>query len=820
MVNEVRFGGSWGPQQFSPQVNAGMFDNQGGYNLNLGLVTSATESSNPNWSGTTNNELDDTLNWLKGKHSIQTGFNFTRLTFTGFDQTVVPAVSFGVDTNDPANAMFTTANFPGAANGDLNNARSLYALLTGRVTSISANARLDENTGQYVYLGPQLQHDRLDEYGLFAQDSWRMAPNFTLNYGLRWEVQRPMVSLNDILSINTIADICGVSGTGAGPGGRPCNLFQPGTLTGQVPSFKPYTSSDPGYKTDWNNFAPNIGVAWLPHIKSGPLRTILGDPDQATIRAGFAIAYIRNGMSDYTGVYNSNPGVSISANRNVNNGNLVTGGQTLPLLLRDSGNLGAPAYCPTGVVSAACIALTPAYPILSTTSTSVNAFDPNLQVAYTKSYSLGLQRALSKDMAVEVRYIGTRLVDGLVGENYNETNIVSNGFLNEFKLAEANLQANIAAGKGNTFAYTGAAGTSPLPIYLAYLTGNGASKAGDPASYTGTNWTNTTFTGRFALYNPNPGSSAGTDLNGSATFRANAVAAGLPVNFFQANPNASSANVTTNGSFTRYNALQIELRRRLSKGLLVDANYSLARGYQSSLDTLQKARVEVENTGVVPWAFKTDFTYDVPVGHGRRYAGNSSSVLNGIIGGWQVIGTARVQSGRTLDFGNVRLVGMTIDDLRNAYHIDIRNDANGKSVVYMLPQDIIDNTIKAFSTSATSATGYGALGPPSGRYFAPASGPDCIQVFAGDCAPHNVYVTGPVFSRFDLSFRKQFGLGGKRTADIEFDLLNAFNAINFTPVAQTGSGATIDQVSSAYQDLSNTFDPGGRLGQIVWRISW
>ena len=53
----------------------------------------------------------------------------------------------------------------------------------------------------------------------------------------------------------------------------------------------------------------------------------------------------------------------------------------------------------------------------------------------------------------------------------------------------------------------------------------------------------------------------------------------------------------------------------------------------------------------------------------------------------------------------------------------------------MLPQDIIDNTVKAFSVSATSATGYGAQGAPSGRYFAPANGPDCIEVAAGfgDC---------------------------------------------------------------------------------------
>ena len=35
-----------------------------------------------------------------------------------------------------------------------------------------------------------------------------------------------------------------------------------------------------------------------------------------------------------------------------------------------------------------------------------------------------------------------------------------------------------------------------------------------------------------------------------------------------------------------------------------------------------------------------------------------------------------------------------------------------------------------------------------------------------------------------------------------------------------GAGATIGQITSGYTDNSNTFDPGGRLGQVVWRISW
>ena len=69
----------------------------------------------------------------------------------------------------------------------------------------------------------------------------------------------------------------------------------------------------------------------------------------------------------------------------------------------------------------------------------------------------------------------------------------------------------------------------------------------------------------------------------------------------------------------------------------------------------------------------------------------------------------------------------------------------------MLPQDIIDNTRRAFSTSATSATGYSDLGVPEGRYFAPANSATASQLEHGDCAPRTLLVRAPFFTRFDLS---------------------------------------------------------------------
>jgi len=46
------------------------------------------------------------------------------------------------------------------------------------------------------------------------------------------------------------------------------------------------------------------------------------------------------------------------------------------------------------------------------------------------------------------------------------------------------------------------------------------------------------------------------------------------------------------------------------------------------------------------------------------------------------------------------------------------------------------------------------------------------------------------------------------------------NAIGFNAVAQASSSPTINQVTSAYTDVSNTFDPGGRIGQLMFRFNW
>ena len=150
-----------------------------------------------------------------------------------------------------------------------------------------------------------------------------------------------------------------------------------------------------------------------------------------------------------------------------------------------------------------------------------------------------------------------------------------------------------------------------------------------------------------------------------------------------------------------------------------------------------------------------------------------------------------MQSGRLLDLGNVRLVGMDEKELQQAFKLRIDDQQR----VFMLPQDIIDNTFKAFSVSATSATGYSSNGPPSGRYIAPADSFDCIESIRGEgkCGMQSLIVQGPLFQQHDLSIVKRIAIAGQVNAEFRLDALNVFDNVNFSPV----SGITVTNNRSA-----------------------
>jgi len=819
LVNEGRFGYSGAPVTFFGELTPSMWSgtsvaDQKGFQVNFpsigSQVTAPSAGPSPQARDATSILLEDTVTWLKGSHSISLGGSWTQYTLFARNSNLIPSINFDVVTGDPALSLFTTSNFPGASNANLTAARRLYALLTGRVSSVDGDLRLDEATGQYLYMGTGVQRARMREGGVFLQDAWRLRPNLTVNAGLRYELQYPFYPLNSSYSTATLADLCGVSGVNAD---TTCNLFQPGVQPGKHPEFVNFGKGTPAYNTDVDNLAPSAGVAWNPARKSGLLGAIMGPEGDFVVRGGYTRAFSRNGLNDFSGVFNANPGVRLASTADRTAAlNTLDDGQGLPVLFRQTSRLG-PAPFP----------LTPTYPMTDVVTENINIFDPDIQVPWADTWTAGIQRGLTRNMAIEVRYVGTRSRDNWQTLNYNEINILDNGFVNEFRQAQANLTANIAAGRGNTFAFTGAPGTAPLPILLAYFNGRGASQAGSPASYTGANWSSQTYLAFLARQNPNPfGMVANGDDTGLldiGTFRSNALAAGLPFNFFVANPDLlGGANLTTNNGRTNYNSLQIELRRRLSQGLQFQGSYVFGKALTSTFETFRRPTFLTRDTGGegdLTHQLKANVVYDLPFGRGRRFGGNAGGVVERLIGGWQLGLTSIIRSGQLVDFGNVRLVGMARADVENMFKL--RFDDAGHTV-WMLPQDVIDNTIKAFSVSATSPTGYSNLGVPEGRYFAPANGPDCLEpdngADYGDCGTRELVVTGPTFQQHDIRISKRTPIVGRVNFEFAAELLNAFNHPNFVPVAGIGNDI------ANYEVTGLTGTNTARVIQFVTRINW
>ncbi|MGH9329203.1 MAG: hypothetical protein ACRD09_02070, partial [Vicinamibacterales bacterium] len=826
MVNELRIGGTGGRTLFSPELGADMWTNAlgtGAYHLN---INNAMSIANP-IAGPANSSreastkvVENTLNWIKGSHALQMGGGWTRGDVWLKNQMKVPQINFGIVSGDPADGMFTTANFPGASNTNLTDARNLYAMLTGRVSTIGANARLDEASDEYRFLGESVQRARIHDFGFYLADTWRWKPNFTLNLGLRYELQLPFSPLNNSYSTATLDDVCGVSGVGAD---GVCNLFQPGVQPGRKPVFIQYNKGDHAYEIDRNNFAPNLGFAWSLGGNSGVIGRILGSQEgDSVIRAGYSLGYNRPGMAQFTGEIDDNPGVEIDASRNQTLGNFGAPGS---VLVRNPAQLGPPS-----------IPVTRVYPMTDVITQDVHIFARDLQVPYSQTWTAGWQRVISRNMAVEARYVGTRALGSWATFDYNELNIVENGFLNEFRLAQQNLRANIAAGRGNTFRYFGPnTGTTPLPIFLAYFNGVAASQAGNASLYTSTQFSNSTFVNPLAIFNPQPYAAANA-LDADSGRISNARRAGLPANFLVANPDLlGGAEVTANSGFNRYDGLQLELRRRMADGFQFGANYVFGKAYISERYSLRTPRKKVLDAGAeggVTHAFKANWVYELPFGESRRFGAGAGPWLNRVIGGWFFDGIARIQSGRLLDFGNVRLVGMSKDEFQKA--VTLRFDNNTGGGIYMLPQDIIDNTVKAFSVSATSLTGYGQLGPPTGRHLAPASGPDCVEIAQGfddgqpdivggfgDCGVNNLIATGPRQVRFDLSVGKRTNIAGDVNFEFRAEMLNAFNHPWFTPV----TGIDTDTAALSYNRgdlfrLTTVGENSSRIVQLVFRVNW
>lgn len=738
-------------------------------------------------------QLNDNFAWVHGNHNMTFGMTASRARFSDLGSgNTVATVGVGMSTLEPIEAQLNTSNLPGINSSDLGLAGSLYGLVAGNVTSYNTNVAFNPTLRSFVTGAPSVASYHQTDLGFYGADSWRVRPNLTFNYGLRWEYEGvPVDNYNQYFIANGgAAAAYGISGAG--------NLFMPGTMTGAAPTY----TNDLGkqwYKNWYKGFAPSVGVAWQP---SGWL---FGHNGETVLRAGYSIAYSREGLQNFSSIAASNPGYS-GAQFSSPQATATQPGQF------NAGSIGI------GAMNINTVAQTPTafsanIPINPINGQSVSVFDPNLHMPYVQSWSANYQRALGAHTAVEVDYIGNHGVGLYQRLNLNEVNIFENGFLSEFQKA----QNNLALCNCNNFGDT-VAGQSALPIMTA------AFNPGGGTSQTANGFTNGSF------INDIKTGQAGTLANSIATnyqYWQNLIANNYPSNLFLVNPNAQGGSYELrNGLQSTYNAVVFQIRHRPVHGLTFDASYtyskSLTNDWQrSGSNTLSEVTLRDPSLmkGPAPYdirnAFKFFSIWELPFGKGERWA-NGGGVLNNLVGGWSFDSNILLQSGRpglitgglggtfNQGDGGVVLNGMSTQQLQGQLGV-YKTPTPGPGAVWYVPQGLLGPNGLRSNTAV--------LAPCS------AAGTQCSRMFLYDA---------PLFLP-DFSLVKNTQITERIGSELQVQILNAFNNANFfwTGAAETfgtaGQSLTnngFGRITNAYQAVDSNSDYGGRTIEIVAKVTF
>ena len=261
LTNEVRFGFDWAPAVF---LDSQKIPN---YFVTGTIYTNPVTVLRTQGRNTDTYNFADNASYVRGRHTFQIGFQLQRDPIEQFnDAGITPSYALGIGTG---NQGLTPAQLPGASATDQAAANSLLATLAGFVTSSTQTFNVTSRTSGYVNGATNLRHDTFNNYAIYGTDSWKVLRRLTLTLGLRWDYlttvdERDALALLPILQNNNPIQ----------------TLLSNGTL-----DFAGSAVGRPWYKSDKNNFAPNVGIAW----------DIFGTGKTA-FRAGYAISYVNDNI--------------------------------------------------------------------------------------------------------------------------------------------------------------------------------------------------------------------------------------------------------------------------------------------------------------------------------------------------------------------------------------------------------------------------------------------------------------------------------------------------------------------------------------------
>jgi hypothetical protein len=342
--------------------------------LGTGITGLGGFDSQRRFTGTTS--AGDSLTWVRGNHTLKFGgeyrwvysnsdTNFGRAEEDIFSYPTLAGQGIILDNNgDEINPL---AN---AAQGALNNFASFYYGLV-----------VEQTQSQYFNkAGVRSNNDfrgfRTREWDLYAQDSWKVRPNLTLNLGLRYERQGVPYEVNGQLSTLVNQDPSGVEPAG----GFTFQLVGKGNI-GDL------------YQPDKNNFAPRVGFNYSPAFTHGLIAKLTGGPGNMSIRGGYGIYYDR--------IF----------------GNLFDNARGNPPFQQDFFDI--PIDTLENITRPPTLNASPVVPSDAEIFPTIfglpgnNQFQTKFAMPYEQKWSFGFQRSLGNQFVLEADYVGAKGTDEL-----------------------------------------------------------------------------------------------------------------------------------------------------------------------------------------------------------------------------------------------------------------------------------------------------------------------------------------------------------------------------------------------------------------------
>ncbi|MBV9760720.1 MAG: carboxypeptidase regulatory-like domain-containing protein [Acidobacteriaceae bacterium] len=588
-------------------------------------------------------EYRDSVSKLVGTHLFQFGGDFfhQHWHFDRYDDVGLGLTSLVYDVSDASsNINFTPAYQPVPCSGsvtanclpagELSNWNSLYSQVAGLVEATSivvtrTGADLTANP-----LGTPVRSFVTDQtWSIFFNDTWKIKPNFTLAYGLNYQVQMPPLDANGVQDILTLANgqpidaqqylSARLAAANAGQVYNPTLAFTPiGDVKGLKYPYAPY----------YGEIAPRVSIAWSPNVTGGWLHSLLGDK-ATVIRAGYGRFYSRN------------LGINLVSTPVLGDGFLQ------PVACVDPTSAGA-CTSPSGASPANAFRIgvdgTPPTGAITNTLTSpvepgVNApyadrtftLDRNFKPGNSDSVDFTIQRQFKGNVVLELGYVGVYSRNLFQGVDLNDVPWMMKVGGQTFANAYDNLYFELSRGQAVT----------PQPFFESALAGSSYCKgaASCTAAVVANESGNITSNAVTTLW---------SDLDNS-------------FGFGPALPSTNQAGLIyddTSMGYSNYNAGVVTLQKR-STNTSVVANFT----WSKSLGIIGLNQAYTENNVNDPWDLGVDYgpqfydrkftfnllgSYNLPFGKGQRWLGNNP-VISRIVGGWVISPIFSYGSGLPLD---------------------------------------------------------------------------------------------------------------------------------------------------------------------------